>query len=178
MGAVTEQPLQPTVNVTALLAEAMTKSAMLWIEVPGDRAWPAWHVWQDGVAWVVNGPGEQDLPWLPAEVRLIVRSKDSGARLLTTRAQAEVLRPGTESWDHAAEALRAARLNAVDDVLARWARACTITALRPFDAPIEAPGSYAADDLRAAPAPSSARTTSWRPWHWRGRGVRRSRSLP
>jgi hypothetical protein len=156
--------------VVALLGEAMTKSGLLWIDVAGDRAWPAWHVWDDGAAYVVSGPGEQPLPWLPEEVRLILRSKDTGGRLLTLRAHTHVLEPGTPEWVTAAELLRASRLNAVDDSLTRWADACTLTALVPFDAPLEAPGAYAADDARAAPARTAATTTSWRPWHWRGRG--------
>jgi hypothetical protein len=159
-----------TAAVAALLNEAMTKSGLLWIDVAGDRAWPAWHVWDDGAAYVVSGPGEQPLPWLPEEVRLILRSKDTGGRLLTLRAHTHVLDPGSPEWHTAAELLRASRLNAVDDSLTRWAEACTLTALVPFDAPIEAPGAYAAGDARAAPARTAATTTSWRPWHWRGRG--------
>ena len=67
----------------ALLAEAATKSGLLWVDVPGDRAWPAWHVWVDGAAYVVSGPGEQALPELPESVVLVLRSKDTGGRLLT-----------------------------------------------------------------------------------------------
>lgn len=156
--------------VAALLGEAMTKSGLLWIDVAGDRAWPAWHVWDDGAAYVVSGPGEQPLPWLPEEVRIILRSKDTGGRLLTLRAHTHVLEPGSPEWDKAAELLRASRLNAVDDSLTRWAETCTVTALVPFDPPIEAPGAYAAGDARSAPARTAATTTSWRPWHWRGRG--------
>jgi hypothetical protein len=157
-------------SVAALVSEAMSKSGLLWIDVRGDRAWPAWHVWDDGAAYVVSGPGEQPLPWLPAEVGLILRSKDTGGRLLTMRAHTHVLEPGTPEWDKASAVLRASRLNATDDSLTRWAASCTLTALVPFDAPIEAPGAYAAGDLRAAPARTAATTTSWRPWHWRGRG--------
>ena len=156
--------------VAALLGEAMTKSGLLWIDVAGDRAWPAWHVWDDGAAYVVSGPGEQPLPWLPEEVRVILRSKDTGGRLLTLRAHTHVLEPGTAEWDKAAELLRASRLNATDDSLTRWAGGCTLTALVPFDSPLEAPGAYAAGDARSAPARTAATTTSWRPWHWRGRG--------
>ncbi|MDN5790711.1 MAG: hypothetical protein L0H25_07575 [Micrococcales bacterium] len=165
----------PAVNLTALLGEAMTKSGLFWIEAPGERARPAWHVWVDGTAYVVNGPGEQTLPWLPREVRIILRSKDTGSRLLTVRARTQILEPGSPAWKTAAEALRARRLNAVDDSLTRWAQSCTITALRPFDVPVESPGSYGADNLRALPAETPATTTSWRPWHWRGRGTQRRR---
>ena len=56
---------QPETPPNALVAEAMTKSGVLWIEVAGDRTWPAWHVWGDGRAYVVSGPGEQPLPGCP-----------------------------------------------------------------------------------------------------------------
>ena len=57
---------------------------------------PAWHVWHDDgdergpgpAAYVVSGPGEQSLPWLPDDVELILRSKETGGRLLTVRATA------------------------------------------------------------------------------------------
>jgi hypothetical protein len=157
-------------TAAALLGEAMTKSGLLWIEVAGDRTWPAWHVWYDGAALVVSGPGEQPLPWLPKEVRLILRSKDTGGRLLTVRAHVHVLEPGTPEWQRAADLLKASRLNSVDDSLARWAAECTVSALVPFDSPLESPGAYAAHDHRQPPARTAATTTSWRPWHWGGRG--------
>jgi hypothetical protein len=157
-------------SAAALLGEAMTKSGLLWIEVAGDRTWPAWHVWDDGAALVVSGPGEQPLPWLPEEVRVIVRSKDTGGRLLTVRAHVHVLEPGSPQWQRATELLRASRLNSVDDSLTRWAAECTVTALVPFDSPLESPGAYAASAHREPPARTAATTTAWRPWHWGGRG--------
>ena len=84
-------PAERPLDVTALLGEAMSKSGLFWVDVEGDRTWPVWHVWDDGAAYVVSGPGEQPLPWLPPEVRLILRSKDTGGRLLTVRAHAHVL---------------------------------------------------------------------------------------
>jgi hypothetical protein len=164
----------PVANASALLNEAMAKSGLLWIEVSDDRTWPAWHVWDDGAALVVSGPGEQPLPWLPKEVRLILRSKDTGGRLLTVRAHVHVLEPGAPEWQRATELLRASRLNAVDDSLTRWAAECTVTALVPFDSPLESPGAYAAHDHREPPARTAATTTSWRPWHWGGRGEERT----
>ncbi|MBC9821794.1 hypothetical protein [Terrabacter sp. MAHUQ-38] len=178
-GSPSQRPTEPSsepssephaATAAALLAEAMTKSGLLWIEVAGDRTWPAWHVWDDGAALVVSGPGEQPLPWLPKEVRLILRSKDTGGRLLTVRAHVHVLEPGTPEWQRGADLLRASRLNSVDDALARWAAECTVTALVPFGSPLESPGAYAADDHRQPPARTAATTTSWRPWHWGGRG--------
>ncbi len=88
----------PTVNITALFAEAANKSGLLWIDVPGDRAWPAWHVWADDTAYVVSGPGEQSLPWLPDQVTIILRSKDTGGRLLAVRATVTTIEPQDEAW--------------------------------------------------------------------------------
>jgi hypothetical protein len=161
------------VNVTALFAEAAGKSGLLWVDVPGDRPWPAWHAWAEDTVFVVSGPGEQTLPWLPGEVVLILRSKDTGGRLLTVHATARAIGPDDPQWETATEALKASRLNATDDVVARWASSCTVHALRPYGTPLEAPGHYR-DTSGAAPVPpSEATTTGWRPWHLGGRPLRR-----
>jgi hypothetical protein len=160
-------------NVTALFAEAATKSGLMWVQPPGDRAWPFWHAWADETVYAVSGPGEQALPWLPGEVRLILRSKDTGGRLLTVQATVEELSPADERWASATGALKAGRLNATDDVVERWARECTVRALKPFGTPVEAPGSYPTTSGAAPVPPSDATTASWRPWHWRGRPRRR-----
>jgi hypothetical protein len=161
------------VNITALFAEAAGKSGVLWIEVPGDRAWPVWHAWENETVFVVSGPGEQPLPWLPDQVVLILRSRDTGGRLLAVRATVRTIAPDDELWGTATEALKASRLNATGDVVARWAQTCTVRALRPFGTPVQSPGHY--DDVSgAAPVPpSEATTTGWRPWHYRGRPLKR-----
>jgi hypothetical protein len=161
------------VNVTALFAEAANKSGLMWIDVPGDRAWPVWHAWGNDTVYVVSGPGEQPLPWLPDEVTLILRSKDTGGRLLAVRASVRALTPDDEGWEPAVEALKSSRLNAIDDVVARWAAECTVRALRPFGAPLQAPGDYPTRSGAAPVPPSEATTTGWRPWHLGGRPLRR-----
>jgi hypothetical protein len=168
-----EAPAPAPINLTALVAAAASKSGLLWVDVPGDRAWPIWHVWGDETVYAVSGPGEQALPWLPDEVRLILRSKDTGGRLLTVRATVREIRPGDEEWERATEALKASRLNATGDVVARWAQECTVRALRPFGLPLEAPGNYPTASGAAPAPPSDATTTGWRPWHLRGRPLRR-----
>lgn len=160
-------------NVTALFAEAAAKSGLMWVQPPDDRAWPFWHAWADDTVYAVSGPGEQVLPWLPPEVRLVLRSKDTGGRLLTVQATVEEIRPDHALWETATTALRAGRLNATDDSVTRWAHECTVRALRPFGSPVEAPGSYATTSGSAPVPPSEATTTHWRPWHWRGRPRRR-----
>ncbi len=177
------QPADPPVdppatltNVTALVGEAMTKSGVIWVEIPGDRAWPVWHAWVAPTAYVVNGPGEQHLPWLPEEVVVVLRSQDSGGRLLRVKARTRVLTatdPDSSGWVTAVTALQAGRLNAVDDVVERWRTQCAVTALTPFGNPVEGPGHYLDGSGAAAPAPSRATTVRWRPWHLRGRPKRR-----
>ena len=157
-------------NVTALFAEAANKSGLMWVQPPDDRAWPFWHAWVDETVYAVSGPGEQTLPWLPEEVRLILRSKDTGGRLLRLRATVRELPPTSEEWDAAAEVLRADRLNATGDVLSRWRESAVIHVLTPHGRPDEAPGAYAAESGRLTVSPARGTTARWRPWHWRGRG--------
>jgi hypothetical protein len=168
-----QEDLPHPVNVTALFAEAASKSGLLWVEVPGDRAWPFWHAWSNDTVYAVSGPGEQPLPWMPDEVVLVARSKDTGGRLLAVHATARTITPADEDWQPATEALKAARLNATDDLDARWAAECTVRAFQPFGAPVEGPGSYATTSRAQPVPPSEATTARWRPWHWRGRPLRR-----
>jgi hypothetical protein len=177
----------PAVNVTRLTHEALSKSGLLWVRVPGGGGTHAvWHVWHDDgdprgtgpAAYVVSGPGEQSLPWLPDDVELILRSKDTGGRLLTVHATVRELTPEDDGWDAAVELLRPERLNAVGDVAQRWAASCTIHVLTPHGRPVEQPGSYG-DDSGAGPVrPAAGATARWRPWHWRGRAGARRNTRP
>ena len=131
----------------------------MWVQPPGDRAWPFWHAWADETVYAVSGPGEQTLPWLPEEVLLILRSKDTGGRLLTVQATVHEIGPADEAWVPATDALRAGRLNASADAVERWARECTVRALRPFGTP----GRGARAPTRRPPAPHRSRPARPRP---------------
>jgi hypothetical protein len=115
------------------------------------------------------------LPSLPDEVELVLRSKDTGGRLVAVRATAHELTPDDAQWDDAVEVIRPERLNAVGDVAGRWRQSCTIHVLSPHGRLVEGPGSYP-DGSGAAPVrPAAPATARWRPWHWRGReGARRN----
>jgi hypothetical protein len=166
------------VNVTRLLAEAASKSAVLWVELPDGGTHAVWFVWHDDgeprgggpAAYVVSGEGEQTLPALPDEVTVILRSKDSGGRLLRLRATARALEAGSDEWEAAAELLRADRLNATGDVVARWRDGATISVITPHGIPEEGPGAYGTQSGRTPVSPGRGATARWRPWHWRGRG--------
>ena len=163
------------VNLSALLTEAASKSGVIWVEVPGERAHAVWHEWREGAFLVVSGPGEQHLPWLPEQVTVALRSKDTGARLLRVHGRVERVDPTSPEWAEAAETLRAGRLNATGDVLARWAAECTIHRIRPYGAPADSFDAPTGEDERSEPPGSAGTTASWRPWHWRGRPRRRRR---
>ncbi|MDO5502436.1 MAG: hypothetical protein Q4G67_04590 [Actinomycetia bacterium] len=156
---------EATVNVTALLGEAAKKSDIMWIEVPEDRTFAVWFAWAQDRFYVVSGEGEQLLPPLPEMVRIILRSKDSGGRLITVNATAHLLSPQTPSWESAVQALSGERLNATDDQGARWAESGRIHALHPVGAPVAAPGTHARESGRASVIPAGATTLGWRPWH-------------
>ncbi|HYN28938.1 MAG TPA: hypothetical protein VES95_03570 [Dermatophilaceae bacterium] len=169
------------VGVTRLLAEAASASAVLWVEPPDGESHPVWFVWHDDedprgpgpAAYVVSGPEEQSLPWLPTEVTLVLRSKDTGGRLLRLQAAVEELTPEDVRWDGAVEVLRPFRLNATGDVAARWRESATIHLLHPHGRPDEAPGRYAGDSRSVTVTPAPGTTARWRPWHLRGRSRRR-----
>ena len=150
------------VNITRLVAEAMSKSGILWIRLPGGDTHPAWFVWHDDgdergtgpAAYVISGIGEQPLPWL------------------TIGATVREIAPTDDAWDAAAAVLRPERLNLVgttEDVDTRWRQGCTIHVLTPHGRPTEQPGAYAAEPGSRRIAPAKAATARWRPWHWRGR---------
>ena len=115
------------------------------------------------MAYVVSGPGEQYLPWLPEEVELVLRSKDTGGRLVTRRATARQLDPGSPAWTTAAEALRPERLNATGDVVERWRETCTLHELAPHGEPLESPGHYGRSSGAAPVRPAPPATARWRP---------------
>ncbi len=120
-----------------LVEEATRRGGVLWLRA-GDRAPQlVWHVWHDGAAQVVHGPGEQPLEGVSDgdRVLVVVRDKERQAdRLVQWWARVEQLRPGTPAWDERVPALAARRLNAADSgaaLVERWAATATVLALHP-----------------------------------------------
>jgi hypothetical protein len=156
-----------TVGVSApvgLVAEATKKAGLIWITVIGSgRARPAWHHWQDAVAYVLTGGSEQPLPGLAeaAHAEVTVPSKDSGGRLISWIARVRQVVPGSEEWERVVPELASKRLNALDseNQAERWARECTLLRLEPTGRVNEAPGAMS-EDAGAAPPPGTPATTS------------------
>jgi hypothetical protein len=163
----------------ALIAEATKKSGLIWL---GSDDWPptaAWHVWHEGSAFVVTGPGEQPLPSirdLPTAA-VTVRSAANLSRIVTWEALVWRIEPGSEDWDEVVPLLLAKRLNQPDGeaAAARWAAECTVIRLEPTGRILEAgdslPSGSAAEPPRRTPATTPVRVPftigrrrpGWRP---------------
>jgi hypothetical protein len=147
-----------------LIERATRKAGLIWIKVPGDpRAYPAWHHWHDGSAYVLTGGSEQPLSWL-VDIRtagVIVPSKDTGGRLLSWTAAVEWLPPTEELWRDVISEMNIERLNSrdSDDQPRRWARESDLIRLTPTGELQEAPG-HLSDASGGAPPPASPATTS------------------
>lgn len=157
---------------TALIAEACTRSGVLWVHPGGEDRWhPAWHTWHDGAVHLVHGVGEQALPLLEGEVRVTVPSKDAGSRLVTFVAGAQVLPARTPAWEAAADALSAKRLNTPDPDTQRerWASGCLVVRLTPLSLLESGPGDDTTGSQATPPAASPATTGGLKPFHLGGR---------
>ena len=169
-----------TPDDAALIAQGCTTSSVLWVRtVASSRHHLAWHVWHDDAVHVVYGVGEQMLPLLSGQVEVVVPSKDSGARLVTFVAQADLLPARSPAWEAAATALSASRLNTPDPQRQRdrWATGALITRLTPVYLAAAGAGTDLSPAGSAPPPESGATTlTAHRPWHLGGRaGARRAR---
>jgi hypothetical protein len=140
---------QPEPGRLALIAEATKRAGLIWITVPAaavpggtgdaalDRPRPVWHVWRDA-AYVLTGPGEQDVPGLGDAplVTVSVASKDTGGLLVRWAARVSRVEPGSAEWSGIIGALLAARLNEPESPGAsspaeRWAQTGNVYRLTP-----------------------------------------------
>ena len=161
----------------ALVDEAAKKSGLLWIRPagPGRRSQAAWHVWLDGVGYVLTGGIEQPAPdGLGDRAFVTLRSKDKGSRLVTFVAEVSTVPPASEEWAAVEPALLAKRLNLPDGERApeRWARECTLYRIAPTGEVVETPDKPSTTSHAAPPPPSPARSRVPRPLHLRGRPAR------
>jgi hypothetical protein len=111
--------------ISALAAELARVTGVSWVRADG-RSWPVWHAWCDGALCLVSGGAEQPLPEIEdgAQVEVVMRSKDTGGRLLTWTGTTSVVRPGDEAWARTTAALVERRQNLPDPSAAAevWSR--------------------------------------------------------
>lgn len=125
----------------ALVAECAKKSRVCWLTW-GDPAGPAgpsqprlvWHAWYDGALLVLSGD-DQLLPGIgeATTAQVVMRSKDTGGRLVTWSGSVATVDPTSDSWDEHAAALLGVRLNLPDpaQTLARWRTHATVVRVAP-----------------------------------------------
>ncbi len=131
----------PQSLVGALVAEAAKKSRVCWLSWSGVRGGEeprlVWHGWYDGALVVLSGD-EQQLDGIgsSATVEVVMRSKDTGGRLVGWTGSVTVVDPAAGSWDDHAAVLLGVRLNLPDPAaaLARWRETATIVRIAPVDA--------------------------------------------
>jgi hypothetical protein len=130
---------------TAILAEALKKSTVVWISVPGpngtgDHGVPAWYGMHDSKVYVLTGGSEQRIPGLTETDRAVLtaRSKDLQSRVVDVEASARVVAPGEPLFDTLVAVLLPRRLNLRDGDAAaeRWRKESTLVELTPSAVPV------------------------------------------
>jgi hypothetical protein len=141
-----EDPPWSAGSGTDVLDEALKKSTVVWVEVPGeagggDRAVPVWYGTLDGRVYVLVGGSEQHVPGLAEAERavLIARSKEQQSLVAEVEATARVVDPSDPLYGRVASVLLPRRLNLRDGEQAvdRWRKECTLVELTPSSIPAE-----------------------------------------
>lgn len=145
----------------ALVAELSKKTGVSWLRHDG-RTHAVWHVWHDDSLCLVSGGTEQPLPDLDdgERVEVVMRSKDTGGRLVTWVGTVSVVRPGQPEWEPVTAALVSGRLNAPDlaSTAQGWAATSVVRRVVPTGEVVESPGALSDDAHREAPPPTPATT--------------------
>lgn len=154
-------PEPEAVLTTALTAELGKKAGVCWLRYDG-RDHAVWHVWLEEALYVLSGGEEQPLPGIEDldRVEVVMRSKDSGGRLLRWVGEVSAVRPDDESWEPVTAALVGGRLNLPDLATAAdgWAAGSRVTRVVPTGEVPEAPGRLPDDAHLATPRPTRATT--------------------
>ena len=141
-----EDPPWSSGSETDVLDEALKKSTVVWVEVPGEggtggRAVPVWYGTLDGRVYVLVGGSEQHVPGLAEADRavLIARSKEQQSLVAEVEASARVVPPNDPLFARVASVLLPRRLNLRDGEQAvdRWRKECTLVELTPSSIPAE-----------------------------------------
>jgi hypothetical protein len=141
-----EDPPYTTGSDAAVLDEALKKSTVVWIEVPGEggtggRAVPAWYGTLDGRVYVLEGGSEQRIPGLAEADRVVLaaRSKELQSLVAEVEASARVVPASDPLFGRVVAVLLPRRLNLRDGEQAaeRWRKECTLVELTPTAVPAE-----------------------------------------
>lgn len=174
----TESDASPTSSAltAALIQELAKKTSVSWLRY-GGADHPVWHVWLNDALYVVSGGNEQPLPGITGVQRLevVMRSKETGQRLVTWVGEVTRVQPGDELWEPVATALVAGRLNLADlsTAAAEWAESSVVTRIVPTEEMTEEPGRLSDDPRFAAPKPTTATTRGALPRVFHRRAKRR-----
>jgi hypothetical protein len=142
-----EDPPYESATPTAVLSEALKKSTVVWVQVPGpagtgDKAVPAWFGTLEGRVYVLTGGSEQHIRGLEDTNRVLLtaRSKDLQSLLTTVEASARVIPASDPLFNRLVPVLLPRRLNLRDGDAAadRWRKECTLVELIPSAVPAEA----------------------------------------
>src|SRR6266511_3591720 len=142
-----EDPPGAATADTAVLDEALKKSTIVWIDVPGPggtegRPVPAWYGTLDGHVYVLTGGSEQRIPGLgeAERVELVARSKEQQSLVARVVADARVVPSSDPLFARVTVVLLPRRLNLRDGEQAaeRWSKECTLVELTPTGVPVEA----------------------------------------
>jgi hypothetical protein len=142
-----EDPPYESATPTAVLGEALKKSTVVWVQVPGqagtgDKAVPVWFGTLDGRVYVLTGGSEQHIRGLEDTNRVLLtaRSKDLQSLLTTVEASARVIPASDPLFNRVVPVLLPRRLNLRDGDAAadRWRKECTLVELTPSAIPAEA----------------------------------------
>ncbi|MBB2894463.1 hypothetical protein [Flexivirga oryzae] len=110
---------------------ALAKSKVAWLLVPPDLRVPCWYAGVGETAYVVTGEDEQPIPPLPAELRIMLRDKETRAAVGPVPARAERVWPDSDEWGPATAALLATRQSTpAGDRAAFWAEHGVVWAIR------------------------------------------------
>jgi hypothetical protein len=119
-----------------LVTDLAKKSGLVWITAL-DRTYPVWHELVDDTICVVGGGGEQPIPDVDDDdkVLILLRSKTNRQLVATVGATVEVLTPDSSAWEDVTAALKSGRLNLLDSdhAIDRWARESRVLRLVPHE---------------------------------------------
>ena len=136
-----------------LVTDLAKKSGLVWITA-FDHTYPVWHELVDDSICVVGGGGEQPIPDVHDDdkVLLMLRSKTNRQLVATVQATVEVLTPESSAWDDVTAALKSGRLNLHDSdhAIDRWARESRVLRLVPHE-PVILAGDLPSDRRPTSP---------------------------